>query len=219
MGTGVWQGFARAQVLPRLPGMALSGAVLHLPDTTWMLRGVAMVPARSQDSFWLWAFIQPLYVPADRLNFRYGQRLGRMSDRRLTGWPARFDRALGTEIARSVRTQGLPGLAAVRDPGDLLSLVRAQDGAATDLDHWEAAVYSAILAGDRATVRLIGQQVRELPENGAVGAVGAAEHRMRRVIAGYERDVGGTEIMLRRWRNATARALRLPRTTGTGPPG
>jgi hypothetical protein len=207
MNAGAWQGFARVHVLGRVPGFVMSRSVLHLPDTSWLLRGVAMVSAPSQDSFWLWVFVQPLYVPANRLVFRYGHQLARMSDRGLTDWPTRLNLDLGTEIATSVRSQALPMLDKVRRPADMLDVARSQPGSGTDLDHLETVAYSAVLTGDGPALRLVGQQVRELPRGTETGE---AEFRLRRVLAGYERDAAGTVTLLRRWRDATARSLRLP---------
>lgn len=207
LNSGAWQDFARVHVLGRLPGMVMSRSVLHLPDTSWLLRGVAMVPAPSRDSFWLWVFVQPLYVPADRLVLRYGQLLARMSDRNLTGWPGSLTPELGTEIATSVRTQALPQLNAVQKPSDLLTVMQPQREELPDPAHLEAAVYSAVLTGDTSAVQFLGQQMRELSRNGHVGG---AEGRMRRVLAAYdEGGATGTVDLLRRWRDETAHRLQL----------
>lgn len=207
LNSGAWQEFARVHVLSRLPGMVMSRSVLHLPDTAWLLRGIAMVPAPSRDSFWLWVFVQPLYVPADRLVLRHGHLLARMSDRNLTGWPSSLTQELGIEIAMSVRAQALPLLNAVQEPSDLLTVMRSQREGVPDPAHLEAAVYSAVLTGDTSAVRLLGQQMRELSSNGHVGG---AEHRMRKVLAAYdEGGASGTDTLLRRWRDTTARRLQL----------
>ncbi len=207
MNTRAWQDLARAHLLGKLPGMVLTGPLLHLPDTAWLLRGVAMVGSVSAESFRLWAFVQPLYVPADRLMFRYGRELSRVGDRGATSWPARRSRAVAAEIVTAVRAQGLPLLLGVRTPADLLALIREYSQASTDLGHLEATAGSAILSGDGARVRLVGQQLRELPP--ALARTEAAQ-RIRNLLAGFEQDAGGAVSTLRCRRDETARALHLP---------
>lgn len=207
MNSRAWQQLARSHIVGRIPGLLLSGSLLHLPDTAWLLRGVAMVASASSDSFGLWAFVQPLYVPADRLVFRYGRRLTRVGDRHQATWPAQSATVVGAEIAASVRAQAMPLLLGVRAPADLLALVRRQPASGSDLDHLEAGAYSAILAEDLPAVQLLGRQMRDLPP-----ALGAEEqsHRMRRVLARFERDAASAVALLRCWRDETAQALRIP---------
>lgn len=201
-----WQRLARAHLLGKLPGLVQSGPLLHLPDTTWLLRGVAMVASAPAESFRLWVFVQPLYVPAERLVFRYGREVTRVGDRGASLWPARTDPALAAEIITSIRAQGLPLLLGVSGPADLIALIREQTEANTDLGHLEATAGAAILAGDAARVRLVGQQLRELPPG--LLREGKAQ-RIRNLLACYEQNAAGARSLLRFRRNETARALHL----------
>jgi hypothetical protein len=207
MKPGVWQSFARAQLLSRLPGMVMSHTLIHLPDISWLLKGIAMVPVPGQDRFRLWVFIQPLYVPTDQLSFRHGRMLSRGTGRGQTSWPQIASRELGLEIVDSLRGQGLPVLGTVRGPAEFLEKLLSHPDELSQPSYLEAAVYSAVLAGDATAVRLLGHQVREL---GDARGVSQALVRARRVLAAFERSDVAAVGTLTEWRNRTVKALCLP---------
>lgn len=210
MNSRAWQELARAYVVDRVQGLVLTRSLLHVPDTTWLLRGVAMVASADSESFTLWAFVQPLYVPANRLVFRFGRQLTRVAGQE-TSWPALPVAALGHEIATVLRSQALPLVIGVSSPADLLAVIRREPDSALDPALLEAGTYSAILAEDVTAVRLFSRQMRDVRP---VAAPAAELVRLRRVLAGYERDAASTIAQLRAWRDETARELRVPRLGG-----
>lgn len=185
----------------------MSQTLIHLPDVSWLLKGIAMVPVPGQDRFRLWVFIQPLYVPADSLSFRYGRMLSRGTDRDQTSWPQIASRELGLEIVDSLRSQGLPVLGTVRGPAEFLEKLLSHPDELSQLSYLEAAVYSAILSRDVHAIRMLGQQVREI---GDAEGKSQAPLRIRRVLAAFERSDSAAVATLTEWRNRTAQSLHLP---------
>ncbi len=211
MNSRAWQDLARAHVVDRVPGLVLTRSLLHIPDTTWLLRGVAMVTAAHADAFTLWAFVQPLYVPADRLVFRFGRQVTRLAGQE-TSWPALPVAAIGQEIAAVLRAQAVPLLVGISTPAELLGLIQREPDSGLDPVLIEAGTYSAILAEDQAAVRLFSHQVRD--RQPLTEGPSAEFARVRRVLAAYERDAASAVGQLRTWRDTTASNLRVPRLGG-----
>jgi hypothetical protein len=185
--------------------MTMSQTLIHVADVSWLLKGIAMVPVPGQDRFRIWVFIQPLYVPADRLDFQHGRMLSRGTDRGQTSWPSIASGELGLEIVDSVRSQGLPVLGTVRGPAEFLEKLLGHPDELSQPSYLEAAVYSAVLARDVHAIRMLGQQVREVGDAEGTEQVS----RIRRVLSVFERSDSAAVATLTEWRNQTVRALSL----------
>jgi len=82
------------------PRFVSTGRLLSLTPVTRILRGVYLERSSSPDEFHVWAFVQPLYVPASTIVFSLGRRLGGSSHR----W-----RATDAEsLIGAIRSDGIP---------------------------------------------------------------------------------------------------------------
>jgi hypothetical protein len=65
----------KSEVLPRVPELVLSGSILHLTDTEWLLCGAVKNDSAFSKGFTIEVFVMPLYEPTDHIGFLVGQRL------------------------------------------------------------------------------------------------------------------------------------------------
>jgi hypothetical protein len=218
-----FQRLTQQYLLPTLPGFAAKGALVYATPLDYLLRGFYFEPSGSDpSSFYVWTFIQPLYVPTRHIYFTFGRRLGK-------GWPLDEKEADGSrsngqhyqagmasimvQVLRTIEAEGLPFIGNIEHPVDLAyQTSRVTDAPDEDPYVVEAVIYSYILAGEYGRAReKYARLKRSLSslENGLVWAREIAQ-RAAQVMDNLPRHPDNTVALLDMWTRQTARDLRLP---------
>jgi hypothetical protein len=198
---------SKRYLLPALPGFEARKKLVFKPPAKWLLRGFAYETSGSTGrDFYVWVFVQPLYVPVDHLVLSFGKRLGGTS--RFWSLDEASEEDLMTDVAAAARREGLPFLEQVKEPAQLAELAMDRLHPA-DPNRDEVVAYSRILDGDAEKARPVvaGLVDRARPdEPDWVGEVRARARKMQELL-----DRGGNAPMeqLRAWRDQTATALGL----------
>jgi len=167
--------------------------------------------------FYVEAFIMPLYVPSDHISLLFSQRL---TDNGSQIWF--YDTTKRERLADALRNimvhQGLPFLALVNDPYDLLERVSELHSNLQDMWVQVAVAYSAVLANqeNKAGEMLqlaeakIQEQISELQKH----KITSAEHtellqQVREVTQCYAQGHKVASRLLRSWELLTLRKLGL----------
>lgn len=201
------QRLARRYLLPQLSGFAVRGALTYAKPLGDVARGFYLESSRDPQSFYLWVFVQPLYIPIDGVSFTFGERLGH-------GWSlsAETEDAVMREVVALVRQEGLPFLAGLRNPADLASRAAAITQAPDDPNVAEAIAYSLLLAGQwheaAAALARLDRIVRAIDQRRHpwVAQLGARGGQVRDALT---HEPTAALALLAVWRAQTVAALRL----------
>jgi hypothetical protein len=203
--------FAREYLLPDLPGFELKKGILFSSPIGYVLRAFTHQPsAFDRNPFYIHAFLQPLFVPAEYETGVIGIRS--------RAW--RLDRDRVSEIQEWAREEGRPLLEKAHTPGELADRIREHDqGHLPDPHKLEALAYSLVLAGEyEAAYRKLDDAVAVsldyISEDAELWADSDEEDwlhevlaRMRRVREALKSDPTAAVAILHEWRRETARNL------------
>lgn len=213
MRTSEFDKLAREQLLPLLPEFALATGLLFEVPIAALLRGLTFQGSSyDQTSFYLVAFVQPLYVPSDDVVPTFGQRSPRFPT----------TDALG-EIEAFVTGAGRTFLQQVKMPVEFAHwLEREEQGHKPDPFAHEALAYSWLLAGQAQAAgrwldltadgadAYVRQDIEEglYRENEEHPLLSLLERvaRVRDALAGSSQEA---LAVLERWRQATGAQLGL----------
>jgi len=108
------------RLLPRLPGFAAKGQMLFIRPVGHTLRGIFFDRSINSRAFYVQIFIQPLFVPAEHIEFNVGWRLG--GDCHV--WNADAPGLL-SELDTALKQEALPFLANIQSPRDTASAAKS----------------------------------------------------------------------------------------------
>src|SRR5919106_867185 len=181
-----------------LPELHEKGRLLAATPRGRILRGIYLEDSADPASIYVWAFVQPLYVPSETLFFSLGKRLG--------GGSMTWDVSDPDAIAVVARDQGVPFFEPVTAPE---ALVRWSylDGR-SDAAALQARAYSLIASGQ------FGQGVESLRKLASTLSVGPPwMMELRQQAEGLAdlaaKDPDGAQALLAKWEAQTASALRV----------
>src|SRR5438552_1936158 len=111
-----FQRLIRQYLLPHLPGFRAKKSLVFAEPLEYLLRGFALESSGFGPSvFYLWVFVQPLYVPSTHIYFHFGRRLGH-------GWDLDANADNESEVMGQVLTrikdEGLPFINRFESPAD-----------------------------------------------------------------------------------------------------
>ncbi len=132
------------KLLPRLPGFAVSRRFLFMCPVKHILRGFCFDRSIDPLSFYLYVFIQPLYVPRDSVALSFGERLGQ-------SWKYQADAEaeLIENLLERISNEGLPMLRGIETPAQVAETVDQVVRTNPDDVHvLRARAYSFVLAGE-----------------------------------------------------------------------
>jgi hypothetical protein len=130
-----YQTVARA-IVAAIPGFTSKRRLLMLRPVGRILRGLYVEDSSTAGQFYLWVFIQPLYVPATTVTFALGQRLG--------GGSRTWRAGEVTSLIELIRSDGLPFLTN-KDSAEKLADFLERSGN-DDANTLEAKAYSLVAA-------------------------------------------------------------------------
>lgn len=145
-----WKRLAAQVIEPFRPALTMTGSVIHAPDMTTILCGLAKDSSGYSRDFAVWAFVQPLGVPGDHLSFTYGLRLRRRQQNR-EWWPSdpSLRASVVEELHDAVTRQALPLLDRMGSARGLLDHIEGRKDWTIDPNHIEAAACCVIELDDR----------------------------------------------------------------------
>lgn len=191
-------------ILPRLDGYRVKGAMIFSMPVGHILRGVSF-ESSSHDAgaFYMWTFFQPLCVPVEYLVFNLGFRLA--DDLGQNRWSVErpdLINAVGDSIIRHA-VPYLKKVETAKGAADVADNLCSQNKSIQ-----ESAAYSAILAGDGARA---GSQLMKLIEGLDVGI--AWQHdiliRVKKINELLDINIERAQECLGGWEMYTARSLNI----------
>ncbi len=203
-----WKSLVNNYLLPHLPDFTFKGSLLYAEPVEWLLRGFSFEPsAWDRSSFYLWAFIQPLYVPSDHVYYLFGKRLG-------SGLGLRFEEEKRqesmTDLLTCIQQEGIPYLQQIQTPSDVAWKAKEVHPNPADPYVVEAVAYSLILIGqysqaDKEMTHLLAYWEQEAEHDWHYQQMG----RVYRVRGALRRAPQEAVHLLEQWRDLTLKNLRL----------
>jgi hypothetical protein len=218
MRTSEFNSLARERLRPLLPKYEVAAGLLFVAPIAELLRGLTFQGSSfDRSSFYLVAFVQPLYVPSDEEIPTFGERSLRF---------ATTDARDGIESF--VRGPARAFLERLKTPADLAEwLERTEKGHEPDPFAFEALAYSLLLASRaqeaerwlEATAESASAYIRTDIEEGLYSEdeehpLRAVRERTAEVRTALAASTEDAIAILERWRQETARALGLSEHLG-----
>ena len=200
---------SRRHVLPELgEGFRERGSLVFAEPVEWLLRGFTYEDSgHSGKDFYLWAFVQPLYIPVDHIVLSYGKRLGGPSHH----WSVdQLSEPEGREqLTEAVRREGLSFLESFRGPKEFArEAEKMADSGPKNPRFHEDAAYAHLIAGERDVARRHLQDIQELVDTSAQGWQAELRTRAEQILE-LIADGGDPIAELDAWRPHTAFRLGL----------
>jgi hypothetical protein len=202
-------GKAAKRLATRFPEFRVRGSLLLLTPVGSTLRGLALERSSANAAFYVWAFFQPLCVPAEHIYFNLGRRVGGGS----RTWSAVEPSALDA-LESAIRREALPFLAPIsssRDAALAAKLLDPEHDATTQ----RAVAYSFARAGDTS------QSLREIDRFLALAKDDMRPWAVREVTEAsrlrdlLKNDPTAVQAQLEQWEKHTLKALGLEEFAGT----
>lgn len=139
-----WKPLFRSYLLPHLPHFKIRGSLLYAEPVEWLLRGFSFETSGwDSASFYLWFFVQPLYIPSDHIYFLFGKRI---ADSNLRIEQGREEECMSV-VLDFIQQQGISFIEQVHTPEDLANKARTIHPSPSDPNVCETIAYSLILSG------------------------------------------------------------------------
>jgi hypothetical protein len=185
-------------------GFVVRGPLLASVPLGHVLRGIYFEGSSfSKDAFYVWAFCQPLCVPAEAISFNLGQRL--KDERGGERW-SKTDTALLSHLGEAVGTQGLPFLGKVSSPSGAAALAEERATVSRDPYLLQAAGYLWAAAGRIAEAQAALEALRRTVDGSVTWQQDMAT---RAAVLTMKFQDGSADEQLRVWEAETARRLGL----------
>jgi hypothetical protein len=177
------EALSRRYLLPDLgEEFVAKGTVVYATPVEWLLRGFTYESSgHSGRDFYLWAFVQPLYIPSDHIVLNYGDRLGGSSHYWTVEQLSQPD--VLAKLREAIRGDGRPFVESIREPNDFArETERRLTQAPKNVRIVEDAAYAFVLAGDNDTGRRYLKRIHELGDGAARGWVLDVQKRADRIL-------------------------------------
>jgi hypothetical protein len=196
-------------VLPRVPGLVLTGSMLHLPHTEWLLCAAVKNDSSISRAFTVEVIVVPLYEPSDHIGWLVGDRLGHLTNGHDIWWdPDTQDTdLLGADIAARLRRGALPYWNRLGDLASFADECRRRRTFAIDTHLLEWVAGAGVILGDEATAAAAFSHARHLRPDRSWAE--AAQARLADLEEAWHADSGAALALLRERRNQTAAAIGL----------
>jgi hypothetical protein len=200
----------RKHLLAQLPGFAASRGLLYRAPIRDLLNGFCFDPsAFDRQSFYLYVFVQPLYVPCSHIILSFGTRLG-------FGWELtkENENEVAAKLLTCIRNEGLPWLEPLQTPADFANNIATSttmykpDG----LHLLRAIAYSQALVGDFQ--KALGTLKHLFATYDSPGPADPEwQHNLFKEVNCFRdtllQDHAAAQALLKRWRVETLEAIRL----------
>jgi hypothetical protein len=139
------------KLLPTLPGFAVKGDLLLIKPLGHTLQAVCLEGSSDAQSFYVWVFILPLFVPRKYISFELGRRI-----RSKVGgecWNAKSPSVI-SDLSAVLASEALPFLLSIKSPLDVTRI--ALSFSKTDPYVQQSLAYAFVYSGefDRAAMEL-----------------------------------------------------------------
>ncbi len=192
-----------------LPAFSVDGPIMLLKPVERVLRGVYFESSSfDARSFYVWVFFLPLFVPATKINFSFGERIKSAEGER---WDADAPNMLEL-LTNALEQDGLPFLARVNSLCDVVDAVRYVPGLEHDPYRLEAIAYTYAQLGDVSNAQRAIDSLLSVLDS----SVPWQKPMRERAVLLKDDLQDGIQVAQRRleeWEEETRRNLRLPRIT------
>lgn len=211
-----FESLIRRNLLAQLPGFDCKGNLLFIRPVHYLLRGFCFSGSIDPRGFYLYSFVQPLYVPFPHICFNFGLRL---SGRTGEGWHIPLDQTqtIMAEVLSAIQSQGMRLVLNVETPKDLAEKGRylvGDEPGAVSVPVEEAEAYSWILANNHpAAIAKLDRvdAVLSRPDIIRTEAYDEMQARNRWLRDRLIHQPEEAHRRLEEWTEATRAALRLPK--------
>lgn len=169
-----------------------------------------------KESFTVWAFAQPLYVPSDHIVLNIGGRLGWLWRNRDIWWTIQLgdvesEYRTMQDLLGWIQKVGLPFLESIKTPADIIQWIRKQSGNPSDEHYQEIIAYSYVLLGNyreasHTISRLLPNLYRHSGDYPWMLEIACRVERMKELL---DHSPDDAIHQLRTWRDWTLKQLRL----------
>lgn len=204
----------RKYISPTLEGYVASGHLLVYTPVDFLLRGYCFEGSNStHDQFTVSAFVQPLYVPSDRIVLSYGKRLGIIVGKPEKWWEIDPRNASNVmqDVLNVIQMQAEPILKLFTTPQSFIDNLSKLHDNEKDLYRNEAIAYSFVLERDllqarKAFIRLMPGLDQMIAKG--VPWVRALQDRAQLILRHVELgDVEAAIAQLKEWKKFTSQRL------------
>lgn len=202
-------------LLPNLPGFGSTGLLIYATPVDYFLRGFGFDRSHYRTrEFTIWAFIQPLYIPASHAGFNTGNRLGALGGQQEHWWDLEDGaQQVAKEVLKSMQVEGIPFLDQIHSPHDFVKKVREL----ADPDEpivKEAWCYALILTGDHSKgskeLERLSRNIEELKiQYPYIRWLEDHRQRVLEVLAALRISPDSARTILDQWRAETLAKLKL----------
>ncbi|MBI1923914.1 hypothetical protein HYR99_06650 [Candidatus Poribacteria bacterium] len=199
-------------LLPHLSGYGSKGPLLFVQPLKYLLRGFCFESSGFDPSaFYVWAFVQPLYVPSAVISLTFGKRLGGGAGHR---WKITGDTEndVMNEVLASIKTEAIPIVEGMfESPVKLANKAVAFTHAPQDAYVVETVAYSFILAGEYSKALEALDHLQMILENvdGSLSWPCEMLHRASYLRSTLVRDAQEAIEVLDQWTEQTVKNLCL----------
>jgi hypothetical protein len=145
MNTAQWKPLFRKYLTPALPEFIGKGSLLYDASLEQLLRGFYFEASGwNKEIFYLWVFVQPLFVPSDHFSFLLGKRIGSSTGLRLVKG---CEEQVMSRVLACIQEEGLPFLSTLSSPIDIAKRAKQIHPNSHDPYIMESVAYALILAG------------------------------------------------------------------------
>jgi hypothetical protein len=214
---------ARKYLLAELPGFRSRRSLIYSEPLDYLLRGFDFEPSGfDRYAFYVWVFVQALYVPRHGICYEFGDRLGTRDGDPGQRWHLRPDtdeEQLMARILKLMKRDGLPFLKRLRTPADVAARAARSARSSKNPNDFELWAYSLILLGKKSEALKVLDRLHEAcidtseEFDAPVTWVLEMDERCQRMRAALERDLSEAVALLNEWRDYTLHSLRLVRST------
>ncbi len=190
-----------------LPKFKQQGPLLYAVGTGGLLKGLYVEDSGfDKNSFYLWAFFLPLYVPTQHVSFTFGKRLVNGKS-----WSSGNDEALVRELTRAVGDEAIPFLGQSDTPQQFAERVERLAENARDPYVARAKAYSLVRCGNAqgavAELRNLISLLRSL--DGMAPWTDVMLNEATNLLARVETDFELAKGMLDEWETESRQHLRI----------
>ncbi|MBU1218830.1 hypothetical protein KKF34_14500 [Myxococcota bacterium] len=175
-----------------------NGTLLIYKPLDRILRGVCLEESREPDKVYVWAFIQPLYIPQTTEVFNFGKRLG--------GGCASWGTTESGVISRLVSEEGLPYLNTISGPEDFIKWKQS------DILYTQQVIaYSLVVIGNYSDGLFALRRLMDLiPKDLDYDYLLLLKEQVAHLTHLCETNPEKAQALLKQWELFTRSSLRLP---------
>ncbi|MDP9176030.1 MAG: hypothetical protein M3O30_19515 [Planctomycetota bacterium] len=202
------QKILRGEILPHLNGWQICDRFAYLPEPGDILRGVYLAGSSSPTVVYVEAFVMPLYVPTDTINFSLSKRLKESNGWERWSVDAAESRAFARDLLAAIDQDGMAWLARFASP----KLVIKQLSESVNFHDKQVFAYSLAYIGNaEAAIKCLTEVAEEAEEDVSVSPwLKPIGERAKHLVELLHEGPEVAKAQLSKWVDETRKVLNLP---------